>query len=233
MNRDSNVTIAMMEPEYPINLGYVARTMKNFDFYNLLLINPKIGIESSKQFSLHAFDILQNSKTVDFSYLKKFDSIIGTTAKPSKSGLNISRITLPVHNLKLKKHSLGKNICLLLGRESTGLDNHELKFCDFIINIPTSNSYSTMNISHALAIILYELNTFKYEPITVASKTMIERTISNYMEIAKLVRIQEHKIVVLETVFRRMLGNNNPTPKENSVLLGLASKIKLALRNQD
>ena len=46
-------------------------------------------------------------------------------------------------------------VALVFGRESTGLTNEELKLMDFIIRIPANQNYPTLNISHAVGIILY------------------------------------------------------------------------------
>ena len=45
----------------------------------------------------------------------------------------------------------------VFGREGTGLNNHELSLCDAIVTIPASKAYQTLNLSHAAAIIFYEL----------------------------------------------------------------------------
>ena len=86
-----------------------------------------------------------------------------------------------------------------------------------------------MNISHALAIILYELNTFTYEPVPVASKTMTVRTISNYMEIAKLARMPASTIQLLgaEKALFRHMADGSPPPKHGVIFQH--QKVKRAL----
>ena len=46
---------------------------------------------------------------------------------------------------------------IVFGREGTGLNDHELSLCDAIVTIPASVAYQTLNLSHAAAIMFYEL----------------------------------------------------------------------------
>ena len=48
-------------------------------------------------------------------------------------------------------------MALVFGRESTGLTNEELEKCDLAVSIPTNSKYPALNISHACAVLLYEL----------------------------------------------------------------------------
>ena len=50
------------------------------------------------------------------------------------------------------------NLGILFGREDRGLSNSELLFAHKIIKIKTSQNYPSLNLSHAVSIILYELN---------------------------------------------------------------------------
>ena len=50
------------------------------------------------------------------------------------------------------------NLGILFGREDRGLSNNELLFAHKILNIKTSQNYPSLNLSHAVSIILYELN---------------------------------------------------------------------------
>ena len=75
------IEIILLESRKQENIGSVARAMKNFDFGNLVLINPKckIGVKANK-IAKHGKNILKKTKIKKFSYLKTFDYLIGTTA---------------------------------------------------------------------------------------------------------------------------------------------------------
>src|SRR3989338_2234783 len=111
-------SIILVEPETEGNIGAVARVMKNFDFEELILINPKanhLGREALDR-ATHAKDILKKAKVKDFSYLKKFDYLIGTTAMLG-SDYNIPRSPLTQEQLAEKVSKVKGKIGILIGRE--------------------------------------------------------------------------------------------------------------------
>ena len=86
------ISIILIEPEISENIGFVARVMKNFDFKDLILINPKCDLDKANKTAKHAKDILKKAKIKKISFLKKFDFLIGTTAILG-TDYNISRTT--------------------------------------------------------------------------------------------------------------------------------------------
>ena len=52
---------------------------------------------------------------------------------------------------------LRKKTALVFGRESSGLTEDEVAKCDLVISIPTGDEHAVLNLSHAAAIVLYEL----------------------------------------------------------------------------
>ena len=47
---------------------------------------------------------------------------------------------------------------LVFGRENYGLYKDELALCETTVTIPTSPDYPVLNLSHAVGIVLYEIN---------------------------------------------------------------------------
>ena len=47
---------------------------------------------------------------------------------------------------------------LVFGRENYGLYKDELALCETTVTIPTSPDYPVLNLSHAVGILLYEIN---------------------------------------------------------------------------
>jgi len=217
------LSIALIEIEYEINLGYIARVMKNFDLEELLLINPKCDINKAKLYATHGVDILDNAKIVDVNYLKRYDQLIGTTAIKSYSTKNIIR-----HTVRPEDVTPINNTCILLGRESSGLTNNELALCDNIITIEAGR-YNTLNISHALAIILYELKKKKEMHIDLANKMEIDLLINYALRLAKSSGISEYKYNNIVYSLRRLLGKSTPTSREVKLLVTLFRKAILAI----
>ncbi|GIU72665.1 MAG: RNA methyltransferase [Candidatus Nitrosocaldaceae archaeon] len=220
------LSIAVIEPEYEINLGYIARVMKNFGLEELLLINPKCDISKARIYATHGSDILDNAKVVSKDYLKNYDQLIGTTAIKASSRMNIIRDAISPEDAVISK-----NACLILGRESTGLTNDELALCDLIITI-NAGKYNTLNISHALAIILYELTKKKDANVNSASREEIELLLNYVLMLAKKAGIKEHKHKHIEHSLKRLLGRALPTSREVKLLVILLRKAILAIERK-
>jgi tRNA/rRNA methyltransferase len=172
----SRFAVAVVEPEYPMNLGYTARTMANFGLNQLYVISPSKKLlrhPEAMKFASHGHDIVENAKfTQSLDVLRNhFKLLVGTTAIRGKRKSNITRKTLALEESIPKildsyarsttRHELDsskkqeKGLCFVFGRDTTGLTNDELRKCDYNVTIITGTRYNTLNISHAAAIIFY------------------------------------------------------------------------------
>lgn len=223
-----------MEPENEGNVGAIARVMKNFGFKNLVLINPKTEItEITKARAKHAQDILNNVKIKDSSFLKTMDTLIGTTAKVG-TDYNIPRSPLTPKEMA-KKITIKKKTGILIGREGIGLTNEEIRGCDFTVTIPTSKKYFTLNISHALGIILYEIfqqnetktSISNIEPASKKEKNVLSGQIHKILD--KLTFTTVDKVETQRRVWKRFIGKAMLTKREAFALIGFFKKI---MKNQ-
>ena len=228
------IEVILVEPRKQENLGAVARAMKNFDFENLVLINPKcrMGVKARKV-AKHANDILDKAKTKDFSYLKKFDYLIGTTAILG-TDYNIPRNTISIDQLadKINKIKDKAKIGILIGRETIGLKNDEIELCDILATIPSSKKYPTLNISHSAAIMLYEIfkkisNEKSNSHINFAAKKdkdIILRYIDNVLD--KMDFSTQEKKETQKKVWKRVIGKALLTKREAFSVMGFLRKLK-------
>jgi tRNA/rRNA methyltransferase len=131
------VAVTLVEPQYPVNVGHIARLMKNFGLKSLYFVRPHFDKAEAAKYSTHGNDILIAAKSVTLSQLrKKFDVLIGTTAIQATSRLNILRESINAEQLaKIIHDSSTKDFCILLGRESSGLNNKELELCNLVVTI--------------------------------------------------------------------------------------------------
>ncbi len=155
------ISVCIVGAENSGNLGAVARIMKNFDFYKLFLINPECEVlcDESRARAMHGYDVLKKAEQVNSLKEISADYLVATSAKLG-TGNTLFRIPLTPEKLA---QNIENNLhyCIVIGRESKGLYNTEIEECDLLLHIPASKDYSTLNISHALGIILYELFTKK------------------------------------------------------------------------
>ncbi len=223
------INIILVEPETPGNIGAVARAIKNFGFENLYLINPKCNHLSKESIdrASHAKDILLNAKTISFNELQKFDYKIATT---SELGTDYNIPRSPIKPSELKKIIKPKtNIALVFGRESSGLNNKEIQQMDFIMTIPTSKKYPSMNLSHAVAITLYELHqkeniTSHITPATEKELKQIQKMFNQILDKTEF-KTKEKK-ETQKKVWKRIFSKSFMTKRESFAVMGLLKKLQ-------
>lgn len=228
------ISIVLLEPGIPGNLGAIARSMKNFGFKDLIIVNPQFDItcEETRNRAKHAQDILENARVVD--ELPKFDLLIGTSGKLGNDS-NIPRVPITPDKLNsLVCNSCNKelNIAILFGRESCGLTNEELSKTDFLVSIPANDDYPVFNLSHAVTIILYELsknykeeNKEKFPLATREQKNALLKLIYEFIDKQKDTGkfSTETQPETQKLVWKRIV--NFLTGKEAQVLFGFFKKL--------
>jgi len=229
------ISVVLIEPETSGNIGAIARVMKNFEFSDLVLINPKCNHleKESLDRSTHAKSILKKAKIKKISFLKTFDYLIGTTAKLG-TDYNVPRSPIIPEQLseKLSKINNKLKIGLLIGREGTGLSNKEISMCDFIVTIPSSKKYPTMNISHATSLILYEIfkkQTKKKSNAHIIPATQKEKEVimDNFNKVLNSVKFStKEKRQTQKTVWKRIFGKAFLTKREAFAVIGFLKKLK-------
>jgi tRNA/rRNA methyltransferase len=230
-----NISVVFVEPKSPGNIGFLARAMKNFGLHNLILINPCSLEKEAYYQASHARDVVSNCQIFnsleEFLDKKQIDFLVGTTGTPGGS-YKLSRIPLKPQQLGESLNTNGK-IALLFGREGDGLYNEELDLCDVTVSIPTDEIYPIMNISHAAAIIFYEIfknkNNFKVEGLEESSISEKEYLIQDMDEIISAIDLPPHKMKVASKVFKNIIGRAFITGREAHTLKGVLRRIKIRI----
>ena len=230
----SGIEVAVMEPKYQQNLGYIARVSKNFGVKRLILINPRcnhIGSTAIK-YSKHARELLERSAILKDIRGLAPGFIIGTTGIWHKTNASYYNVYSAgqISRLSRRAHSAGKRIILLLGRDDTGLSREELRQCDATAFIRASVDYPILNISHALAILLNSISDSGKGygfMARIYADAKDERNLFRLfgMLVSGNRRIRDRRGV--ELAFRHMVKRSIPTKKEInalSVALSLGSK---------
>jgi len=228
-----SIEVCLVELKIPENIGFIARVMKNFGFDKLCLYNCEVD-ERSYITASHARDILDKATTIDdlHSFLSDKNLIIGTTGI---TGLKEERyLRRPIfYPDELKEHLKGKytGTTILFGREDYGLSNEEIEMCDMLVNIPTSPEYPVMNVSHSVAIILYELRkeAYKLEEKCYATSEDIERLVRYFEELLVESRYPPHRLPRTLLMLKRVNKRALLTKNEFTTYLGVIRKIKIYL----
>ncbi len=153
------VKVVVVEPEGKINMGFIIRLAKNFSVDELCVVSPKFPLNDPEviEFSAKASDYLNNVRVEKElrSCLEGASLIVCTTSK-GDSRRDTLRTGVPPSLLR-EIAGTYENIAVVFGRESVGLTRKELKYCDIISSVNTGGEYNVLNLSHAVALYLYEL----------------------------------------------------------------------------
>lgn len=235
------IGIVLVEPRHPINVGYVARIMKNFGFSKLYLVDPVFDPEEARRFAMHGHGILESAIATNLQQLRHNSRLlVGTTSLRSSRRLNVLRDAISAVHLADIIDDLPKkdNIHIVLGREASGLTNYELRMCDIVVTIETGTEYNTMNISHALTIILYEItkrglqNSNDVVPSKsprIACRSETDLLIAYSTNAAEIAGYDIHKRSLLDSAFKRLIAKSNPTSKEVMLMVSLFRKVILKM----
>jgi len=224
------VTIIIVEPENPGNIGAIARVMANFGYSNLILINSKCNhlSEEARNRAKWGNDVLKKAKksTSLKHTLKKFHTRIATTALIG-TDYNIPRSPMQPDQL----NKIPKKTVIVFGRESSGLTNEEVNMCDFVVTIPTPKKYPTLNLSMSVGIILYELSKANKEKtnshIQLASQADKEQVMKNMNDIInKQTFPTPSKKQTQKTIWKRIFSKSFLTKREAFAVIGLLKKLK-------
>lgn len=231
--------VIIVEPKYGGNVGAIARAMANFDFRNLYLVKPCELDDECYSRAMHAYKIIDNAKifTAYEKSVKNMDYLVATSSIESKNDKRHLRNALSLEDFSEKIFETDGKIGLVFGREDYGLFNEEIAACDIMVRIPSSGSYPSFNLSHAVAIVLYSLyikknsETLEHRKIGKVEK---QKLYSFFKELLNEINYPNHKKENTEIMFKRLMGRAFPSKWEYHTLMGVFSRALEKIRkNQD
>ena len=221
-------SVVLVEPLYGGNIGSVARLMMNFGIKDLILVNPPEFDSEARMMAVHARHLMENARVVhEFSKLKdEYDFLAGMTAVIATDSNSIRTPIFP-EDLAASLDTDAK-IALVFGREDHGLSNEEIAQCDMLVTIPTHEEYKSMNLSHSVAVVLYELTRQKMRKQGDTLKKMrkvekIEKDVllEKYDTLTDTVLEHEYERRIAKKTFRNVIGRSFISGREASTLTGL------------
>ena len=226
----------LVKPQLGENIGACARSMKNFGFTNLHVVSPKINFPNhkAKATSVGAFDIINKAKVFNETNeaISNFDIIVSLSAR--RRDINKRHISLNDF-VKLLKKNKNSNFGLMFGPEASGLSNKDLSFSNYVLQIPTSPKFKSLNLSHSLTIICYEIFKIFNEKLFKKKSTNIK--ISSKSKINSLIKhllglLDEKEFFLPKEKKHSMLLNINnliyrlePNDKELRILASIISSL--------
>ncbi len=225
----SRFSVILVEPQYRDNVGYVARSMLNFGVGELILVNAPPVDEMSRTRAVHAQDVL--TQAIHYDTLaeanKHFDHLVGFAARVSSLDKAHLRMGESLEQVARRSETLGGRVGLVFGREDFGLSNEDVEACDILCTIPTSPSYRSMNLSHAVTVALYEFSRAEHTQapyVSMATKEDRRHLFAAWYQLSGVLGFQPHRRRQALQMIRRVIGRSGLTAWEYHRFMGLLSR---------
>jgi TrmH family RNA methyltransferase len=150
------IRFVLCRPSHPGNIGSAARAMKTMGFSDLRLVAPeRYPAKEAQWMATNAGDVLE--KAVVHENL--LDAIRDCTASFAMSarGREWSPQVLDVRSAASKAIEIGAPVAFVFGNETAGLTNDEMFACQYLVHIPASKEFSSLNLAQAVQVVAYEL----------------------------------------------------------------------------
>ena len=153
-----HISIILVESKTPSNIGATARCMMNMGMSRLVLVDPPADPnKDSFKLAAGADEIIKQALVVPTleEAIAGQHLVIGTSRHAGRLRRNIrSPREMSDHVASL----VPKNyISVVFGNEVNGLSNNQLALCHEILSIPSSDDFPSLNLSHAVMVVGYEL----------------------------------------------------------------------------
>ncbi|MBD2343174.1 RNA methyltransferase [Anabaena subtropica] len=237
----AGVRIVLVEPAGPLNVGAIARVMKNFGLKHLVLVNPQCDplSEEAMRMAVHAKEILESAVLVPTlpAALHGCVRAIATTGRDNDWGLALEQ---PRTALPWLIEETGQPSALVFGREDRGLSNEELIYAQRFVRIPTSPEYTSLNLATSVGICCYELaqNTAPIETPTINETELapLDFVEAYYQELESLLLkigyLYPHTAISRMEKFRQLYNRAYLQTHEIGMLRGILRQVEWAINNQ-
>ena len=243
-NNFSNLKVVVVEPNGALNVGSIARLCANFEVNELRIVSPRCNIFSleSKKMALKGQRYLDNCKIFNNleSAIFDCDLVLATCGRIDLSKEKDFNFESPENISEwISSFDQINNLAILFGREDRGLSNSELLFAHKIFNIKTSLNYSSLNLSHAVSIILYELNKCSDKKVKrdlkvfnlATSKQINEAFLEIEEMLLKIGYLLKHTSFAKISKFKKYILKANTSSHEINILRGIVHQINWFLKN--
>jgi tRNA/rRNA methyltransferase len=235
-----DLKIILVEPAGALNVGSVARVMKNMGLRRLILVNPQCDYlgEEARRMAVHGVELLESATRFESlpEALRGCQRAIATTSRSRtlSTPLETPRVALP--------WLLEKEIssALIFGPEDRGLNNSELNYAQRFVCIPANSEYPSLNLAQAVAVCAYELYQSQHlapseqEPSVDNSAIASLDAIEGYYQHLETVLLEigylyPHTAASRLEKFRSLYKRANLTSEEVALLRGILGQVEWLL----
>jgi tRNA (cytidine32/uridine32-2'-O)-methyltransferase len=234
-----NISIVLLDTKTPANIGATARSMMNMDLSRLVLVRPPDDpLHEAKKLAAGADSILEQAALFPTLQDAVVDCglVFGTSRHQGRLRKNIQT---PREAAQAITPLLSKNkIAIVFGNEVNGLELDDLALCHEIIAIPSSEDFASLNLSHAVMIIAYELFLASHDdqlpvPEELASSQSVEDFYLHLQNTLQEVEfLEQDKPGRMMFTLRQLFGRSRLSKRDVAVLRGILTAIERAAKRK-
>jgi len=234
--------IVLVRPQNASNLGSTARVVKNFGLRGLSVVEPGVfPDEDSGRLASGADDVLEEIRR--FATLEEAVSAYPVVVTTSSLRGRVRGRNLELQQLAGFLCEVGDStpVAFVFGPERSGLTEEELARSSACLRLPTAPEFPTMNLSHAVAVVLACARAFRADPI--ADARAVE---DSWAPAGEIHATMEHWDRALEAIgfydtghrqrslrdWRRLIAGRPLKAREVAILRGVANRILVTLRRK-
>ncbi|MCW5962635.1 MAG: RNA methyltransferase [Bryobacterales bacterium] len=235
------LSVVLVSPRNPLNIGAAARAMSNFGFCDLRLVNAyDLAFREAKS-AVNASAVLQQANC--FASLP--EAVHDCSWISGASGLEARDVTTPVQRLErgaidLLSASKGGRVALVFGSEKHGLSRDDISHCHQLVHIPTRVGHDSMNLGQAVAVCLYELIREPDHAPTPGKRVQrgapaatIDLLHSRWFSLLKRSGYAKRKVAdSTELKLRQLLRRMNLSTRDATLVLGMVRQVELAMSDE-
>jgi tRNA/rRNA methyltransferase len=229
--RLDSVSIVLVRPKFPENIGAVARAMKNMGLGRLIVVNGCCPLlANAYKLASGAEDILERAE--EFPTLREAVSgmgcVVGMTSRRGKErGPDLTPETMAKKLIPLsEKNGIG----LVFGSEREGLINEELSLCHLYARIPSVESFPSLNLAQAVMVVSYVLFRSSTEILEKERRLALAEEVERMFEhmekmLLRVGFLDPNNPKRIMRVLRRLFGRSRMDEREVQILQGIWSQI--------
>jgi len=232
----ASVDVVLVRPARAANVAAACRAMKNMGLGGLGLVEPPpdVGAPRARALAYGAWDVLDAARVSGTlrEAVAGATFVVGTTGRPLPSAWTPRRLAE-----EGTVRAGGGRTALVFGPEASGLRNDELALCHVHVHIPSDPAQPSLNLAQAVLVLAYEIRLSALieeaaprpndgdagERATAADlEAALDDLARALLAIGYLNPDNPGKILA---ELRGLLARAGPTPREASLVRGMARQI--------
>jgi TrmH family RNA methyltransferase len=239
-----NISIVLVRPTRPGNIGAAARAIKNMGLSRLVLVRPTDPLSSDAYTMAYgAHDILERAQIYMTlpQALARTRYVVGTTARIHKGyGKPVPLASaMPDILSRARRYS----VAVLFGPEASGLANDEIALCQLLVTIPAGRAHGSLNLAQAVMVVSYEMMRFTQThskrsaagsagPREIIDSDQRERFHGELKELLTMIEfVKGTQGAHIQADLRRIFARADLDGRELRILRGIVRQVRWALKH--